>query len=104
MTDEEMAVNWIRSQGWSEENLPSDEFLEKMQDYLAGLKAGRPKWHKVADGDLPNENKRYLCKIKGFVGSGISYECFDYDTEYSSWKNACGDVIAWCEIQKYTEE
>lgn len=103
MTDEEMAVNWIRSQGWSEENLPSDEFLEKMQDYLAGLKAGRPKWHKVADGDLPKENKRYLCKIKGFVGSGISYECFDYDTEYSSWKNACGDVIAWCEIPKYTE-
>jgi hypothetical protein len=103
MTDEEMAVNWIRSQGWSEENLPSDEFLEKMQDYLAGLEAGRPKWHKVADGDLPKENKRYLCKIKGFVGSGISYECFDYDTEYSSWKNACGDVIAWCEIPKYTE-
>ena len=24
--------------------------------------------------------------------------------EYSSWKNACGDVIEWCEIQKYTEE
>lgn len=22
MTDEEMAVNWIRSQGWSEETLP----------------------------------------------------------------------------------
>lgn len=104
MTDEEMAVNWIRSQGWSEENLPSDEFLEKMQDYLAGLKAGRQKWHKVADGDLPNENKRYLCKIKEFVGSGINYECFDYDTEYSSWKNACGDVIEWCEIQKCTEE
>ena len=103
MTDEEMAVNWIRSQGWSEENLPSDEFLEKMQDYLAGLEAGRPKWHKVADGDFPNENKRYFCKIKEFVGSGISYECFDYDTEYSSWKNACGDVIAWCEIPKYTE-
>lgn len=104
MTDEEMAVNWIRSQGWSEENLPSDEFFEKMQAHLAGQKAGRPKWHKVADGDLPKENKRYLCKIKEFVGSGISYECFDYDTEYSSWKNACGDVIAWCEIPKYTEE
>lgn len=71
---------------------------------LTELKAGRPQWHKVADGDLPKENKRYLCKIKEFVGSGISYECFDYDTEYSSWKNACGDVIEWCEIPKYTEE
>ena len=77
---------------------------QMQQSFLDGLEAGRPKWHKVADGDLPNENKRYLCKIKEFVGSGINYECFDYDTEYSSWKNACGDVIEWCEIQKCTEE
>lgn len=72
--------------------------------FMKCLELNEIKWHKVADGDLPKENKRYLCKIKEFVGSGISYECFDYDTEYSSWKNACGDVIAWCEIQKYTEE
>ena len=25
--------------------------------YLAGLKAGRPEWHKVADRDLPKENQ-----------------------------------------------
>ena len=68
--------------------------------FMKCLELNEIKWHKVADGDLPKENKRYLCKIKEFVGSGISYECFDYDTEYS----ACGDVIAWCEIQKYTEE
>ena len=74
------------------------------QAHLAGLNASRPKWHKVADGDLPNENKRYLCKIKGFVGGGISYECFDYDIEYSSWKNACGDVIEWCEIPTFDKE
>jgi len=72
--------------------------------FIEGYKSGRPKWHKTADGDLPNENKRYLCKIKEFVGSDISYECFDYDTEYSSWKNACGDVISWCEIPKYMED
>ena len=60
-------------------------------------------WHYVKDRDLPKENKRYLCKIKAFVGGGISYECFDYDTEYSSWKDAFGEVIAWCEIPKYTE-
>lgn len=41
MSDEEIAINWIRSQGWSEENLPSDEFFEKMQAFLAGLKACR---------------------------------------------------------------
>lgn len=26
--------------------------------FLAGLKAGKPKWHKVADGDLPSPNVR----------------------------------------------
>lgn len=46
MTDEELAINWIRSQGWNEENLPSDELLQMEQAFLAGLKAGRPKWHK----------------------------------------------------------
>ena len=55
MTDEEMAVDWIRSQGWDEETLPGDEFRQMFQAFLAGLKAGRPKWHKVADGDLPNK-------------------------------------------------
>lgn len=41
MTDEEMALNWIRSQGWNEENLPSDEFGQMFQAFLAGLNAGR---------------------------------------------------------------
>lgn len=55
-------------------------------------------WHYTSKGEYPEENKRYLCKIKAFVGSGITYECLDYDTEYNSWKDACGDVIAWKEI------
>ena len=46
-TDEEMAVNWIRSQGWSEETLPSDEFWQMSQAFLAGLKAGRPQFHNL---------------------------------------------------------
>lgn len=41
MTDEELAVDWIRSQGWSEETLPSDEFEQMFQAFLAGLKVGR---------------------------------------------------------------
>lgn len=48
--------------------------------------------------ELEKENKRYLCKIEMFVGDGITYECFDYDTEYNSWKDVCGEVIAWKEI------
>lgn len=37
MTDEEMAVDWIRSQGWSEENLPFEkeaaEYIKTHDDY-----------------------------------------------------------------------
>ncbi len=49
MTDEEMAVNWIRSQGWNEKTLPSDEFGQMFQAFLAGLKAGKTKWHKPSE-------------------------------------------------------
>ena len=43
MTDEEMAVNWIRSQGWNEENLPSDELLQMETAFLAELCIQRKK-------------------------------------------------------------
>ena len=104
MTNEEKMAHEYAIENWEHYEEGQSDYDALKQAHLAGQKAGRPKWHKVADGDLPKENKRYLCKIKEFVGSGISYECFDYDTEYSSWKNTCGDVIAWCEIPKYTEE
>lgn len=58
------------------------------QAYLAGLKAGRPKWHKVADGDLPS-NDRYV-----WTNVGACY----YDE--AGWWDDFGrlqDVIAWCE-------
>ena len=41
MTDEELekkATDWIRSQGWSEENLPSDEYVQMQMAYVAGAK------------------------------------------------------------------
>lgn len=38
MTDKEMAVDWIRSQGWSEETLPSDEFGQMLEAFAAGFK------------------------------------------------------------------
>lgn len=98
MTDEEMAVNWIRSQGWSEENLPSDELLQMKKAFLAGLKAGKPKWHKVADGDLPKDENDVL------VYSGEDWRmCIGrYSPKYKAWEAGC-DTIAWCEIPKYME-
>ena len=120
MTDEEMAEEYVK------ENTPLFNALGKemtytykymKQAYLAGLKAGRPEWHKVADGDLPPTSgemhaERYpilACTKKGYVtvairrkhGRAYEWFCSDYDgnTLYLD-----KEVIAWCEIPKYTEE
>lgn len=125
MTDEEMAVNWIRSQGWSEENLPSDELLQMETAYIAGLKAGRPKWHNVAGGDLPKGEKYgrdgvhrdiYLRDRYGKIYTGNYFpkdenheeDCFA--VEILDWgfrgSQFCKkeQISDWCEIPEYTEE
>lgn len=113
MTDEEMAVNWIRSQGWNEETLPSDKFGQMIQAFIAGLGAGRPKWHKVADGDLPKEN-HFVWIFNERTGYEIArhapFEEYRHDNWVTSdnrslipFKNK-SPVIAWCEAPKYTEE
>ena len=63
MKDEEMAEEYIK-------DLKSKFFLSEPQldlacqgykdGFLAGLKAGRPQWHKVADGDLPKDENYVL--------------------------------------------
>jgi len=72
------------------------------QAFLAGLKAGRPEWHKVADGDLPTVRRRFLvsnryCTMIGYWNSG-TFERVDEDTA------EIASPIAWCEIPKYEEE
>jgi hypothetical protein len=65
----------------------------------AGLKAGKPKWHKVADGDLPKDENDFL------VYSGEDWRmCVGrYSPKYKAWEAGC-DTIAWCEIPKYTDK
>lgn len=51
MTEEEkldLAIDWIRSQGWNEETLPSDELLQMEKAFLAGLDAGKD----MAEADI----------------------------------------------------
>lgn len=100
MTDKEMAVNWIRSQGWDEENLPSDEFRQMFQAFLAGLKTGRPEWHKVADGDLPSKSSHVV------LNQDSDHVIYHTTLKKWFWTDGCYSglkVIAWCEIPKYTE-
>lgn len=108
MTDEEKAKEWVRTNsGYSTKEFHGQKAIEA---FLAGLEAGKdmaetdlatvaymqgaerfkPKWHKVADGDLPN-NYRY---VWANVGAGY------YDSADNCWRDEFGriqDVIAWCE-------
>lgn len=112
MTDKEMAVDWIRSQGWSEENLPSDEFGQMFKAYLAGLEAGKPKWHKVADGDLPKETEfiesdvlLLLVQLKGTKRKRYELGRYNFSENRFVYPHLLIEgVVAWCEIPTYTEE
>lgn len=68
----------------------------------AELKAGRPKWHKVAAGDYPP------CE-KGYYTINVLTDCGDiayYDYDEGCWiaEPSSAEIdppIAWCEIPKY---
>lgn len=110
MTDKELAkeyVDKLYAEKVSKEDYDKDgRILYRGEDisdaFLDGLKAGRPKWHKVADGDLPKHEVNVLV----FVNK----QCIDiahYNYDYKEWHfsdSICRDVIAWCEIPQYTEE
>ena len=102
MTDEEMAEEYCNNEvpfdtTESGEKLYTENDLKHA--YLIALEAGRPKWHKVADGDLPKDENDVL------VYSGEDWRmCVGrYSPKYKAWETGC-DTIAWCEIPKYTEE
>ena len=110
MKDEEMAEEWVRTK----HNILKDcssacvraEHKNEIQAFLAGLKAGRPQWHKVADGDLPKENKLYFVAIKD-NGCAIAYfNGLHWETKYNlgDFGHCVETVIAWCEIPTFDKE
>ena len=105
MTDEEkldLAVDWIRSQGWNEETLPSDEFLQMKKAFLAGLDAGKD----MAEADLATvaymqgaesqkkKSEKQLAKameiIKHFVDR--CKMCIAYPEAYNMWYREIDDA------------
>lgn len=115
MTDEEMAKLFAdshthyevtkRENGTDCAKKVSDITIE--QAFLAGLKADRPQqWHKVADGDLPKENKLYFVAIKD-NGCAIAYfNGLHWETKYNlgDFGHLVETVIAWCEIPTFDKE
>ena len=72
-------------------------------------KATKPKWHKVADGDLPKVTGDYITNIGVLTYDHYGNNIYKWHTPFCE---ACdyGDevdddeVIAWCEIPQYKEE
>lgn len=121
MTNEEMAKDYAEHN----QGKYTNEFGNLYHAFLAGIEAGkdmaetdlatiaymqgaeryRPKWHKVADGDLPKGNcenillynKDHFCVTHsyslGYYENGVFYN----DCEMEE------DTIAWCEIPRYKE-
>ena len=110
MTDEEMAEKYAKElcktctldtcRYSTIQTCAIKEYLK--QAHLAGLKAGRPKWHDLRKdpNDLPKVNQKVLLQIKD-EGRPI----IDFYTRYGVWNFANEyEAIAWCEIPKFDEE
>lgn len=67
--------------------------------FLAGLKARKPKWHKVADKDLPKDSNDVIV----YLDDGLVTMDY-YVKDYADWRNYPNSVVAWCEIPKFEEE
>lgn len=123
MTAEEMAEEYATESGYVK---GSPEFWVTMQAFLAGLKAGKPKWHKVADGDLPKGDEGfgksgihryiYLKDRYGNLYTGNYYpkdntheeDCFavEYLERGFQGSQFCKkqQIVEWCEIPQYNSE
>jgi hypothetical protein len=86
-------------------NVGEEERKKEVTDiFLAGLKAGRPQWHKVADEDLPTVvGRRFLvsnryCTMIGYWNGKTFVSAADEDV------SEIASPIAWCEIPKFNSE
>lgn len=84
-------------------NIGEEERKKEVTDiYIAGFKAGKPKWHKIADGDYPPcERGNYSINI--FTDKGnIAY--YNYDMECWVAEPSSAEIdppVAWCELPTF---
>lgn len=79
--------------------------------FLAGLKADKPKFHKVADGKYPSKEQLGKSFIVAFGFNERKQEYYSFDcAEYIDKGKFCthtnndDKVIAWCEIPTFDKE
>ena len=126
MKDEEMADEYVKKEGFRSgmfgelDNITSSEANKELkQTFLAGLKAGRPQWHKVADGDYPDTDRTVLAYSDDVVSGHYPYFAQYYkgftnakkngvDLNWNCWRNNMQrelvEPTVWCEIPTFDKE
>lgn len=104
MTDKEMADEWVKAN--CDDSLYSFRGKELRCAFIAGLKAGRPKWHRPSE-KLPEECTTVLaCEFNNEEPSLYRFVTSDQwewlPRRIAVLNNA--EISKWCEIPKYTEE
>lgn len=111
MTDEEMAEKYAGDYGSGSHidlgDCQINLFPVRKWSFFDGLKAGRPKWHKIADGGYPPcetcEKGNYTISVLTDKGD-IAYYSYNYDCWIAEPSSVEIDPpIAWCEIPKFEE-
>ena len=127
MKDEEMAEEYagnisgldINTTLMVAENKTDAYRLGIYEGFLAGLKAGRPQWHKVADGDYPDTDRTVLAYSDDVVSGHYPYFAQYYkgftnakkngvDLNWNCWRNNMQrelvEPTVWCEIPTFDKE
>lgn len=113
MTDDEMVEEYLEKHNYTSGNIGYFASDYCKQSFLAGLKTERPKWHKVADGDLPKETEfiesdvlLLLVQLRGTEHKRYELGRYNFSANVFSYTHLkfVEDVVAWCEIPKYEEE
>lgn len=98
MSIEERAEQYAKKQNLENVNPSGIVRFKIAEAYIAGTKENSIVWHKVADGDLPNDTRSVLNEY----GTPVYYvtscqKWYESFTPLTEMKN----VIAWCEIPRY---
>jgi hypothetical protein len=107
---EKEAEEYIKTNNleWELECNRTSPIGEVNQAYQKGAEFGYNKakeWHYVKDGDLPKEfDKPYLCYVNGHFEVGYFMAYKEQPWHFDEYYLDNEDVIAWCEIPKYTDK
>lgn len=108
MTEWELAVQYADKVALEYIGVKSDYggYANIRDAFLNGLRLGKQtKWHKVADGDLPKKDERFVANVSiPVMTQNNDFASYSFDKEkWYSRGIEISNVIAWCEIPKYEE-